>query len=202
MALPAAFTAIALAGFTYLMRRNRVQLVEPVFEGGTVVGATTHTATPTMAEIADENEQATIAAAAMGANIANVVEQLRAQNEQFQRQLQEQQQNFERQLAAERRAIDRRDRETDRLRTRPPELKVEPPEHYEGEPAEIDAWIRRMNYYFTRVGLTDDIDRVTYAIQCIRKGKGNRATNWANGKIGEIAQIDEELTRFRMEYPG
>jgi len=95
MALPAAFTAIALAGFTYLMRRNRVQLVDPIFEGGTVVGATTHTAVPTMAEIADENEQATIAAAAMGTNIATVVEQLRAQNEQFQRQLQEQQQNFE-----------------------------------------------------------------------------------------------------------
>ena len=95
MALPAAFTAIALAGFTYLMRRNRVQLVEPVFDGGAVVGATAHTAVPTVAEIADENEQAAIAAAAMGANIATVVEQLRAQNEQFQRQLQEQQQNFE-----------------------------------------------------------------------------------------------------------
>ncbi len=202
MALPAAFTAIALAGFTYLMRRNRVQLVDPIFEGGTVVGATTHTAVPTMAEIADENAQAAVAAAAMGANIANVVDQLRTQNEQFQRQLQEQQQNFERQLAAERRIQERRDRENDRLRTRPPELKVEPPEHYEGEPAEIDAWIRRMNYYFTQVRLTDDIDRVTYAIQRIRKGKGNRATNWANGKIGEIAQFDEELTQFRITYPG
>ena len=62
MALPAAFTAIALAGFTYLMRRNRVQLVDPVFEGGTVVGATTHTAAPTIMELATENEQATIAA--------------------------------------------------------------------------------------------------------------------------------------------
>ncbi len=101
MALPAAFTAIALAGFTYLMRRNRVQLVDPIFEGGTVVRATTHTAAPTILELATENEQATIAAAAMGANIATVVEQLRNQNEQFQRQLQEQQQNFERQLATE-----------------------------------------------------------------------------------------------------
>ncbi len=101
MALPAAFTAIALAGFTYLMRRNRVQLVEPVFDGATVVGAHAHMATPTMADIADENEQAAIAAAAMGANIATVVDQLRTQNEQFQRQLQEQQQNFERQLATE-----------------------------------------------------------------------------------------------------
>src|SRR6266550_2490867 len=202
MALPAAFTAIALAGFTYLMRRNRVQLVEPVFEGGTVVGATAHTAIPTVAELTDEHEQATVAAAAIGANIATVVEQLRTQNEQFQRQLQEQQQTFERQLAAERRIQERRDRETDRLRNRPPELKVEPPEHYEGKPAEIDAWIRRMNYYFTQVRLTDNIDRVTYAIQRIRKGKGNRATNWANGKIGEIAQFDEERERFMITYPG
>ena len=74
MALPAAFTAIALAGFTYLMRRNRVQLVDPIFEGGTVVGATSHTTVPTVAEIADKHEQATIAAAAMGANIATVVD--------------------------------------------------------------------------------------------------------------------------------
>jgi hypothetical protein len=49
-----------------------------------------------------------------------------------------------------------------------------------------------MNYYFAQVNLTDGLARMTYSIQRIRKGKNNRAVNWANGKIGEQANFDKE----------
>jgi hypothetical protein len=43
-------------------------------------------------------------------------------------------------------AIEAREREAARERPRNPELKVEPPEYYEGEASEIDSWLRRMSY--------------------------------------------------------
>jgi hypothetical protein len=49
-----------------------------------------------------------------------------------------------------------------------------------------------MNYYFGQVNVTDGLARMTYSIQRIRKGKNNQAANWANGKIGEQANFDEE----------
>jgi hypothetical protein len=59
-----------------------------------------------------------------------------------------------------------------------------------------------MNYYFGQVNVTDGLARMTYSIQRIRKGKNNRAANWANGKIGEQANFDEERTTFNATYPG
>jgi hypothetical protein len=43
---------------------------------------------------------------------------------------------------------------------------------------------------------------MTYSIQRIRKGKNNPAANWANGKIGEQANFDEERVTFIAAYPG
>jgi hypothetical protein len=43
---------------------------------------------------------------------------------------------------------------------------------------------------------------MTYSIQRIRKGKNNRAANWANGKIGEQANFNEEQVAFTAAYPG
>ena len=60
------------------------------------------------------------------------------------------------------------------------ELKVEPPEFYEGDPMEIDIWLHRMTYYFTQVRLRADKQCIAYAVQRIRKGSQNRAGNWAN----------------------
>jgi hypothetical protein len=40
-------------------------------------------------------------------------------------------------------AIEAREQEAARERPRNPELKVEPPEFYEGEASEIDSWLRR-----------------------------------------------------------
>ena len=87
--------------------------------------------------------------------------------------LQEQQHEFERRQAVERRRLERLDRETDQTRMRPPELKVEPLEFYEGEATEVDSWLRRMTYYFAQVQVTVDMEKIAYAIQHVRKGKGN-----------------------------
>ena len=50
-------------------------------------------------------------------------------------------------------------------RPRNPELKVEPPEFYEGDPMEIDIWLRRMTYYFTQVRLRADEQQIAYMVQ-------------------------------------
>jgi hypothetical protein len=46
------------------------------------------------------------------------------------------------------------------------------------------------------------LPRMTYSIQRIRKGKNNRAANWANRKIGEQANFNEERAAFHTTYPG
>jgi hypothetical protein len=81
-------------------------------------------------------------------------------------------------------------------------LKVDLPEYYEGDPEEINTWLRRMNYYFGQVNITNTFTQMMYAIQRIRKGKNNRAANWANGKIGEQALFDEEQSAFVVAHPG
>ena len=65
-------------------------------------------------------------------------------------------------------------------RPKNPELKVELPEFYEGDPTEINTWLCRMTYYFTQVRLRQDDLRIAYAVQQIRKGTQNQARNWAN----------------------
>ena len=59
-----------------------------------------------------------------------------------------------------------------------------------------------MTYYFAQVRVTIDMDKIAYAIQQVRKGKGNRAGNWANGRIHEIAQYDEERAQLMIDCPG
>jgi hypothetical protein len=80
-----------------------------------------------------------------------IVEGIQTQNEAFYERLQTQQQEFKRQQVAEQHCLEHADREAAQLRTCPPELKVEPPEFYEGEAAEVDLWLRRMTYYFAQV---------------------------------------------------
>jgi hypothetical protein len=59
-----------------------------------------------------------------------------------------------------------------------------------------------MNYYFRQVNVMDGFARMTYSIQRIRKGKNNRAANWANRKIGEQANFDKEWAAFHTIHPG
>ena len=200
MATIAVYTALATAAITWLARRNRTHVVETRIVDGRLV------AQETLAETRPEEvltKAAAIGTAAgdIGAGLHAIVEDLRAQNEALLQRLQTEQQEHDRRMAAERRRLERLDRETDRTRTRPPELKIEPPEFYEGEATEVDSWLRRMTYYFAQVRVTDDVNKIAYAIQRVRKGKGNRAGNWANGRIHEIAQYDEELAQFNTDYP-
>ena len=141
-----------------------------------------------MPDLAEESVAATTVAAAVGGNIATIITQVREANEAFQRTLATERDTFLRTLQAERltaaRALEmeRRTHETAMRaataeRPRNPELKVEPPEFYEGDPAEINTWLRRMTYYFGQVRLTNNDQHIAYAVQRIRKGSQNQAGN-------------------------
>ena len=164
-----------------------------------------------MPDLAEEATAATTAAAAVGGNIATVITQIREANEAFQRTLETKRNTFLRTLQAERLTVaqtletERRTHETAMRaaaaeRPRNLELKVEPLEFYEGDPVEIDTWLRRMTYYFGQVRLTNNDQRIAYAVQRIRKGSQNRAGNWANRIITEMAMSDEEAGKFEQGF--
>ena len=170
----AAFATAILARITYLMRRNRTTVVEPRFNpAGDLIGAIQVTANPTVEEITEENAQAEAAAQTVGQALAEIVNTMRNEHRMLQQQLQANQQEFETRLAAENRRRDVEERERARLRPRLPELKMDPPEYYEGDPTEDNVWLRKMMYYFNQVRFTNPILQIGYAIQCIRKGPGN-----------------------------
>jgi hypothetical protein len=203
MAMQATCIALAGAALTYLIRRNRMAVATPIYDHeGRITGHVVHTTAPSAEAIAEENADAELAANVVGGNIVDLINQVRTQNEEFQAELLAQRNNFQRELQEQRLAIERADREAERTRAHQPVLKVDPPEYYEGDPEEINTWLRRMNYYFGQVNVTNTFTRMTYAIQRIRKGKNNRAANWANGKIGEQALFDEERAVFIATYPG
>ena len=201
MASIAVYTALATAAITWLARRSRTHVVETRIIDGRLVAEETLAVTPPD-EVLTEAAAIGTAAADIGTGLHTIIEDLRAQNEVLLERLQHEQQEHDRQMAAERRHLERLDRENDRTRTCPPELKVEPPEFYEGEATEVDSWLRRMTYYFVQVRVPEDMSKIAFAIQQVRKGKGNQAGNWANGRIHEIAQYDEEQAQFMIDYPG
>jgi hypothetical protein len=99
MAMQATCIALAGAALTYLIRRNRVAVAKPIYNHeGVITGHTVHTATPLAEVIAEENADATLAANALGGNIADLINRIRMQNEHFQAQLLEQRNNFQREL--------------------------------------------------------------------------------------------------------
>ena len=182
------------------------------------MGSITMVATPSVPDLAAEATDAATAAVAVGGNIATVITQVREANEAFQRTLAKERNTFLQTLQEERQEA-ARILETERLtatrtleeerrtheaavraaaaeRPKTPKLKVEPPEFYEGDPAEIDTWLRRMTYYFTQVRLRQDDLHIAYTVQRIRKGTQNRAGNWANRIIHEMAMMDEESAAF------
>ena len=127
-------------------------VVDPVYTDGVLTGATTTTAVPSVPDLAEERAAVDTAANAVGGNITTVIEQVRAANEAFQRTLATERTTFLRTLQTERLTAER-NLETERRnhktamrvaaaeRPRNPELKVEPPEFYKGDPAEIDTWL-------------------------------------------------------------
>jgi hypothetical protein len=142
MAMQATCIALAGAALTYLIRRNRMAVATPIYDHeGRITGHAVHTAAPSAEAIAEENVDAELAANALGGNIADLINRVRTQNEEFQAELLEQRNNFQRELQEQRLAIERADRETERTRARQPALKIDPPEYYKGDPEEIDTWL-------------------------------------------------------------
>ena len=54
-----------------------------------------------------------------------------------------------------------------------PQIKLDMPDCYEGDPAEIDNWLRSMETYFTLTKVTDLNRTIVITLQRIKKGKGN-----------------------------
>jgi hypothetical protein len=83
-------TCIALAGVAlmYLIRRNRMAVATLIYNHeGRITGHMVHTAAPTAEAIAEENVDAALAANALGGNIVDLINRVRAQNEDFQAEL-------------------------------------------------------------------------------------------------------------------
>ena len=178
-------------------------MVEPQFNPtGDIIGAIQVTANPSVVEITEENTQAEAVAQTVGIALAEIVNMMRNKHRQHVEVLQMNQQEFEERLAAAERRRNEEERERARQRPRLPELKMDPPDYYEGDPTEIDAWLRKMAYYFVQVRLVDPMQQIAYAIQRIRKGPGNRATNWSNSKIVEVDAYEKELNAFYARFPG
>jgi hypothetical protein len=85
--MQAACIAIAASALTYLVRRSRPVLLEPVFTGEAITGARYHTAAPTVAEITDKRTGIDVAAAAVGRNVADLIAEMQAQQRTFQERL-------------------------------------------------------------------------------------------------------------------
>jgi hypothetical protein len=142
MAMQATCIVLAGAALTYLIRRNRMAVATLIYNHeGMITGHTVHTAAPSAEAIAEENADAELAANVIGGNIADLINRVRTQNEEFQAELLAQRNNFQRELQEQCLAIERADREAERTRAHQPALKIDPPEYYEGDPEEIDTWL-------------------------------------------------------------
>jgi hypothetical protein len=114
MAMQATCIAVAGAALTYLIRRNRVAVATPVYDQtGLITGHVVHTAVPMAEAIAEENADAALAANALGGNIADLINQIRTQNENFQAQLLLQRNNFQRELQEQCLTVEQTEREAE-----------------------------------------------------------------------------------------
>ena len=78
-------------------------------------------------------------------------------------------------------------------RTPHPQIKLDMPDCYEGDPAEIDNWLRSMETYFTLTKVTDLNRTIVITLQRIKKGKGNRAGAWSAVKLKEWVEMEKEF---------
>ena len=74
-----------------------------------------------------------------------------------------------------------------------PQIKLDMPDCYEGDPAEIDNWLRSMEMYFTLTKVTDLNRTIVITLQRIKKGKGNRAGAWSAVKLKEWVEMEKEF---------
>jgi DNA-binding transcriptional MerR regulator len=107
MAMQATCIALAGAALTYLIRRNRMAVATPIYNHeGMITSHTVHTVAPSAEVIAEENVDAELAANVIGGNIADLINRVRTQNEEFQVELLAQRNNFQRELQEQRLAIE------------------------------------------------------------------------------------------------
>ncbi|KAF8671904.1 hypothetical protein AX14_005634 [Amanita brunnescens Koide BX004] len=76
-----------------------------------------------------------------------------------------------------------------------PTIKMDMPDPYEGDPAEISNWIRSMEVYFQVVDMDDMGNMILMMLQRIRKGKGNRAGTYSAVKLKEWIEAEREFAR-------
>ncbi|KAF8676769.1 hypothetical protein AX14_004823 [Amanita brunnescens Koide BX004] len=76
-----------------------------------------------------------------------------------------------------------------------PTIKMDMPDPYEGDPAEISNWIRSMEVYFQVVDMDDMGNMILMMLQRIRKGKGNRAGTYSAVKLKEWIDAEREFIR-------
>ena len=74
-----------------------------------------------------------------------------------------------------------------------PQLKLKMLERYEGDPAEIDNWLRSMETYFTLMNVTDLKRTIPIVLQRIVKGKANQAGMWSAVKLKEWISMEKEF---------
>ena len=79
------------------------------------------------------------------------------------------------------------------------QIKLEMPEQYEGDPAEIDDWIWLMETYFTLMNVTDLNQTIMITLQQIVKGKGNWVGAWLAVKLKEWVEMEKEFTLKKVE---
>ena len=73
------------------------------------------------------------------------------------------------------------------------QIKLDMPNCYEGDPAEIDNWLRSMETYFMLTKVTDLNRTIIITLQRIKKGKGNRVGAWSAVKLKEWVEMEKEF---------
>ena len=81
----------------------------------------------------------------------------------------------------------------------PPQLKLEMPEHYEGDPTEINNWLWSMETYYALMEVTDLKRTIPITLQQIVKGKGNRVGMWLAVKLKEWIDMEKEFYHWVQE---
>ncbi|KAF8332181.1 hypothetical protein F5887DRAFT_1080921 [Amanita rubescens] len=74
-----------------------------------------------------------------------------------------------------------------------PQMKIDPPEAYEGKPEKIAHWLRSMKAYFSLTEVLNNSQMIAIALQRIKGGMANRAENWAGVKLQEFMDFVEEV---------
>jgi len=77
--------------------------------------------------------------------------------------------------------------------------KAKEPDDFEGNPEDVNAWCRRMTMYFQSNGIKNKWEQIEIALGKIRKGKDNRAQQWADTQIRKFLPFQEEWKNSNLD---